>query len=142
LQVLVQVSEDLREEVARRVSRVTEAPPALVRALLLDEPTVAGQIIRHADSIPEAILIECASEGTTAHRMAIARRIDLSSSVADEIVEFGELEVAKLLLKREEFQLSPKAINILVSRSTLDADLQGLLLRRRELEPAHGCFGG
>ena len=138
LHVLAKVSADLREEVAKRISRVSDAPPALVRAVLLDEPAVAGQIIRHADTVPDALLIECAQKGSKAHRIAIARRIDLTSPVADEIVENGELDVAKLLLKREEFHLSPKAINILVSRSTSDVELQGLLLRRRELEPAHG----
>ena len=84
------------------------------------------------------MLIECANSGTTAHRLSIASRIDLTSPVADEIVENGELEAAKLLLRRDEFELSPKAIDILVSRSTVDTELQALLLRRRELEPAHG----
>jgi uncharacterized protein (DUF2336 family) len=68
----------------------------------------------------------------------LARRIDLTSSVADAILAFDEREIAKLLLKREEFQLSPSAVDILVSRSTTDLEIQALLLRRRELEPAHG----
>jgi len=68
----------------------------------------------------------------------IARRIDLTASLADVLLEFAEPEVIKLLLRREEFQFSPTAIDFLVSRSAGDADIQTLLLRRRELEPAHG----
>ena len=138
LQALSRAEEDQRCEVARRVARVAEAPSALMRTLLLDEPRVAEPIIRRIDPVPEALLIECAKTGTTAHREMIARRLDLTTSLADVILEFGEPEVAKLLLRREEFQFSPNAIDMLVSRSATDLEVQALLLRRRELEPAHG----
>lgn len=138
LQALDSADEELRFDVARRVARVAEAPNALLRMLLLDEPRIAEPIIRRTDPVPEALLIECAKSGNTAHREMIARRLDLTASLADVILEFGELDVAKLLLRREEFQLSPNAIDLLVSRSTSDPEAQALLLRRRELEPAHG----
>ncbi len=138
LQALDKVEEDLRLEVARRVARVLEAPNALLRMLLLDEPRVAEPVIRRVEPLPEALLIECARAGTTAHREMIARRLDLTASLADVILEFGEPEVQRLLLRRDEFQFSPAAIDLLVSRSTTDAGMQALLLRRRELEPAHG----
>lgn len=138
LQALHEADEDLRLEVARRVARVAEAPTALLRTLLLDEPRVAEPVIRRVDPVPEALLIECARTGTTAHREMIARRIDLTASLADIILEFEEPEVAKLLLRREEFLFSPNAIDFLVSRSTTDAEMQAMLLRRKELEPAHG----
>ena len=73
LQVVDKVEEKLRIEIAVRVARVPEAPPALVRALLLDEPDVARPIIRGAETLPEALLIEAAREGSTAHREFIAR---------------------------------------------------------------------
>lgn len=138
LQVVDKVEEPLRIEIATRLARVAEAPPALMRLLLLDEPEVARPIIRGAENLPEALLIECAREGKTAHREMIARRLDLTTSLADVLIAFNEPETARLLLRREEFTLSPSAIDILVSRSTQDTELQALLLRRRELEPAHG----
>ncbi len=138
LQALDKAEEDLRLDVARRIARVAEAPNALLRMLLLDEPRVAEPIIRRVEPLPEALLIECARAGTTAHREMIARRLDLTASLADVILEFGEPEVTRLLLRRDEFNLSPTAIEILVSRSTADQEIQSLLLRRRELEPAHG----
>jgi len=138
LQIADKVDEGLRIEIARRVARVPDAPPALLRMLLLDEPTVAEPIIRSAGHIPEALLIETAHGGTTAHREMLARRIDLTTSVADAMLQHNEPEIARRLLKREEFTFSPSAIDVLVSRSTDDRDLQAFLLRRRELEPAHG----
>jgi uncharacterized protein (DUF2336 family) len=138
MEALSKVEENLRLEVSRRIARVSEAPNALVRTLLLDEPHIAEPLIRRVDPIPEALLLECVRTGTTAHRDLIARRLDLTASLADAILEFGEPEVAKLLLRRDEFVFSPTAIDLLVSRSTSDAEVQALLLRRRELEPAHG----
>ncbi len=138
LQALDKADEGLRLEVSRRIARVAEAPNALLRMLLLDEPKIAEPIIRRVEPLPEALLIECAHGGVTAHREMIARRLDLTASLADVILGYGESDVARLLLRRDEFQLSPTAIDILVSRSTADHEMQALLLRRRELEPAHG----
>lgn len=137
LHVLDKVEEPIRAEVAARVARVSECPPALVRMLLLDEIAVAEKIAG-GESLPEALLIEAAREGTMAHRMAIARRIDLSTSVADACLSFDEIDVCKLILKREECLLSPNAVTKLVALSAINKEVQGLLLRRREVEPAHG----
>ena len=128
----------LRIEVAKRIARVPESPPTLQRMLVLDEPEVAGELISRADAIPEALLIEAAREGTTAHRVLIATRIDLTTSVADAVLEQREIEVCRLILKRDDCTLSPNAINVLVALSATKLDLQPLLLRRHELEPAHG----
>lgn len=138
LQLLDKVDNDVTLEVARRIARVTEAPNSLLRVLLLAEPEVAAPIIRRTEPLPEALLIECARQGKTAHRELIARRLDLTTSLADVIMEFKEPDVAKLLLRRDEFTFSPNAIDLLVSLSTTDVETQALLLRRRELEPAHG----
>lgn len=138
LQLLDKIDKDVTLEVARRIARVAEAPNSLLRVLLLNEPDVAAPIIRRTEPLPEALLIECARAGKTAHRELIARRLDLTTSLADVILEFKEPDVAKLLLRRDEFQFSPNAIDLLVSLSTTDPETQALLLRRRELEPAHG----
>lgn len=138
LQVLDKVEEPLRIEVARRVANIQECPPALVRMLLLDTAPVAEKMMARAEHVPEALLIEAAREGTIAHRLMIARRLDLTTSVADACLLYNELEVCKLVLRREECPLSPNAINGLVALSATNPELQTFLLRRVELEPAHG----
>lgn len=138
LHVLEKVETPIRMEVAQRIARVSECPPALVRMLLLDEPAVAEKIATSADTLPEALLIEAARDGTMAHRMMIARRLNLTSAVADACLAYDEMDVCKLVLKREECTLSPNAVNKLVSLSSANKEVQSLLLRRPELEPAHG----
>ena len=138
LHVLDKVEDPIRMEVAQRVARVSECPPALVKMLIMDTPAVAEKIISGADNLPEALLIEAARDGVMAHRLMIARRLDLSTAVADACLAFDEMDVSRLVLKREECTLSPTAVNKLVALSSANKDLQSLLLRRPELEPAHG----
>ena len=138
LQVVEKVELSIRIELATRVAHITECPPALLRILLLDVPEVATQILEHAIAVPEALLIETAHTGTMQHRLLIARRRDLSSSVVDALVHYGEVEVSRVILKRSTCVLPPSATNTLVAQSASVPDLQPLLLRRSELEPAHG----
>lgn len=138
LHVLDKVEAPIRMEVAQRVARVSECPPALVRMLLLDEAPVAEKIAAGAESLPEALQIEAARDGTMAHRMMIARRLDLTTAVADACLAYDEMDVCKLVLKRESCTLSPNAVNRLVALSAANKEVQSLLLRRPELEPCHG----
>lgn len=138
MHVLDKVEEALRIEVAQRLAHAAECPPALVRMLLLDEPAVAEKIADGAETVPEALLIEAARDGTKAHRVAIARRPDLSMAVADACLAYDEIEICKLVLKRDTCTLSPNAVNRIVALSSSNREVQSLLLRRTELEPAHG----
>ena len=138
LQVLDKVEYALRVDIAERVSRVPEVPDVVLQALLRDTPEVAQPVIENTEKLSNALLIDCARHGTPAHRQMMTRRYGLATEVIDAIIDFDEPEVAKLLLRREECDFSQSAMEILVSRSTVDEGLQGLLLRRPELEPAHG----
>ncbi|MBI1391724.1 MAG: DUF2336 domain-containing protein [Alphaproteobacteria bacterium] len=138
LEVFAHVDAPLRLEVAQRVARVRDAPPALIREIIFDEPDVAVPFIRQAESLPDVLLAECARKRQRAHREAIARRLDLSAHVADAILEHDEPEVTTLLLRRTEFTLSPHAVDRLVVQCASDPARQLALLQRPELEPAHG----
>ncbi len=138
LQVLDKVEYALRIDVAERVARVPEVPDVLLRGLLLDVPEVAEPILRDAETISNSLLIDCARHGDTAHRTMMARRYGLATEVIDVMLDYNEPDVAKMILRREETVLSQHSVERLVSRSTIDETLQGLLLRREELEPAQG----
>ena len=138
LHILDKVDYDLRVDLSERISRVPDVPEPIVRALMMDTPEVASPILGGMEVINDSLLIECVNHGEPAHRMMVARRFGLTMAVADAILKFDEPDVAKLILKRPECKLSQTAIEILVSRSTVDEKLQALLIERDELEPAHG----
>lgn len=138
LQVIDKVDIELRREVAARIAKVSECPQALIRVLILDEPEAAKAILNDAESVNPSLLMEAARTKGEKHRLMIAKRKDLTTVVADAVIEHGEVAVLKAVLRREDCVLSPNAMNALVAHSAGLAELQPLLLRRRELEPAHG----
>ncbi len=138
IQMLDRVPTDIRREVAERAAQIPEAPTPLLSALMMDEPEIALPVIKNSDKLPASLLCDVAQNGTVTHRDAIARRPDLTSAVADALVEAAEPEVLKVLLRRDECELSTLAIDKLVARAVSDTEMQLLLLKRRELEPSHG----
>ena len=138
LQIVDKVEPTIRKDLAKRVSRLADCPPALVRALILDDVDIAQEILEHADNVPEPLLIEAAHQGQMAHRLIIASRKNVSSAVADAVLHYGELDVIKRVLRCQDLTLSPVAVNMLVAQSASMPEVVPLLLRRPELEPAHG----
>lgn len=138
LQVLQGVDEAARIDVATRIARVPESPPPLMRFFLLDAPAVAETLLKRNAPLPAALLIECARRGGPAHRLAVASRTDLTAEIVDALIEFDERDVIRAALRRDDYHLSPHAVDALVARSATDRDLQIALMRRPELEPAHG----
>ena len=138
LQIVDKVEPAIRKDLAKRVSRLSDCPPALIRALVLDDADIAQEILEHAETVPEPLLIETAHHGQTVHRTLIAGRKDLTSSVADAVLNYGEIDVIKRVLRCQDLTLSPVAVNRLVAQIATMPDLAPLLLRRPELEPAHG----
>ncbi len=138
LQIVDKVEPAIRKELAKRISRLSDCPPALVRALILDDIEIAQEILEYADNVPEPLLIEAAQQGQMVHRVMIAGRKGLTAAVADAVLHYGEIDVIKPVLRCQDFTLPPATVNKLVALSASMPDLPPLLLRRPELEPAHG----
>ena len=76
---------------------------------------------------------EVVRRGNKSHRLTIAQRRHLESSVADALIDWGETEVIATLLKNEHSRLSFNALERLVARSRYVASLQELLVKREDL---------
>lgn len=126
-----------RVEVARRAAKIAEPPPALLRELLLDDASVAVALLKDAELIPAHILEEAARRGTREHRVAIAARPDLTTSVVDALLEREEDEVVHEVL-RTQVVLSTCAMDRLVSYAVFNQEALRLLIEREELEPIQG----
>ena len=124
-----------RERVARRVVNLTDIPYELLRVLLLDEITVAAPLLEEA-AIPDPELVACATAGTTAHRLLMARRRELSELVVDQLSQTGEPEVLQALLKNRGTRFTQAALERVMAASRRDSQLLAQLLRRPELRPA------
>ncbi|WP_306250783.1 DUF2336 domain-containing protein [Parvularcula sp. IMCC14364] len=134
---LEQVDTATRQEIAERVASFPEIPVQLQKYLLTSEAQVAVPVLKNMPQIQESLLYDACQVGP-AHRAQIAWRDDLTQSIIDQLVTFGEADVLKQILRQDTVVISRNAMDLLVRRSEVDADIRSALLRRPELRLDHG----
>jgi uncharacterized protein (DUF2336 family) len=114
---------------------MTHLPHDIVLSLARDEAQVARPILRSSPLLGDDDLVEIAREGSRAHRLAIAERIDLSARVAQALCEARDPQIIETLLANEGAALPEPLLH-----SILDAldDAPGIVdaMTRRHLLPA------
>ncbi len=127
----------LREQSARRMASLVDAPTAILRLLMRDEIDIAQYILQDSTAVTDSDLIECAQHASQAHRLAIARRKQVSEVVCDVLVQIGEHDVIEALLRNRGVIFSFSAMDKIVALSRDTTGLIRHILRREELRPSH-----
>jgi len=127
------VEPELRSKLAHRIAKMMDPPAQLLNRLVLDEISIAQPILELNTEISASDLVEVVRRGNKAHRLTIAKRRHLESSVADALIDWGETEVIEALLKNGRSRLSFSALERLVARSRYVVSLQELLVKREDL---------
>ena len=65
-------------------------------------------------------------------------RDDVSSQVAETLIEFNEAEITRILLMKQDLVLPDHVIDTLVSRAQNDIEVRPFLIKRLELKLTHG----
>src|SRR5947199_3598364 len=94
LMLLDDASPLVRQAMAEVFARSLEAPAAIVRALSLDQASVALPVLEHSPLLIDADLVDIVATGNCATQCAIARRIHLPPSVSAAIAEVGTASAA------------------------------------------------
>lgn len=136
VEVLREAGTPEKRRVAERVATLTEIPTDLLRALLGDLFPVAEPLLTEA-VIPDSELIACAANGSIDHRLAIARRRDLSELVVEGLVGQGEPAVVETLLRNRGARFAQATLETVIAASREEVHLLALLMRRPELRPSH-----
>ena len=126
-----------RARVARRLSNLTDIPPALVRLLLRDVVEVAAPLLENSVALSDADLVDCAQRGGVEHRRLIAGRRGVTELVCEALIEPLEPAVVETLLHNELARLSSDALESLVGATRAEPAYIRMLLRRTELRPSH-----
>jgi uncharacterized protein (DUF2336 family) len=122
----------------RRLSELAQAPPRVMRSLALDDAIeVAGPVLRDADSLADATLVESASTKSQQHLMAISRRKALSEPVTDVLVSRGNRAVAVSTAGNAGARFSEFGFSTLVERAQDDGDLALAVWVRPEIPRQH-----
>ncbi|MBN8963369.1 MAG: DUF2336 domain-containing protein [Rhizobiales bacterium] len=92
------------------------APATIVRALSLDQSSVALPILEHSPLLIDADLVDLVATGNSETQCAIARRINLPASVCAAIAEVGSPAAALELIENPHAVLAPFSWDRIVER--------------------------
>jgi uncharacterized protein (DUF2336 family) len=138
--VLVELLRDapvsIRQRCAERMVSVVDAPKIILRLLARDDIEVARGLIENAKGLDDSDLIATVRHGSAAHRLAIAMRRNLSETVADALLERGEVATIEALLRNKTASISSPGLEVIVAASREWPRLLPLMLRREELKPS------
>src|ERR1700758_165283 len=106
----------VRQAMAEAFARSAEAPAAIVRALSLDQPSVALPILEHSPLLIDADLVDIVATGNCEMQCAIARRIKVPPPVCAAIAEVGSAAAALELIENPYAELAPFSWDRIVER--------------------------
>lgn len=112
------------------------APATIVRALSLDQSSVALPILEHSPLLIDADLVDLVATGNSEAQCAIARRINLPASVCAAIAEVGSPAAALELIENPHAVLAPFSWDRIVERHGHLAAIRESMLGLDDLPPA------
>ncbi len=106
----------VRQSMSEVFARSHGAPATIVRALAADQPSIALPVLEHSPLLIDADLVDIVATGTSDMQCAIARRINLPSSVSAAIAEVGSAAAALELIENAYAELAPFSWDRIVER--------------------------
>lgn len=128
-----EVSREIRRKLAVKLADAPGTPRELAVLLANDEIDIASPVLIKSKVLEDADLIEIVRNRSTQHLLAIAMRRDLSTAVADALVESAEKDVVRALLENQDAQISRATMAYLVEQSKAVDEFQEPLVKRRDL---------
>jgi uncharacterized protein (DUF2336 family) len=127
-----------RASLARRLAPITNAPSSLVHMLAFDDDIdIAQPVLQQSERLKEPALLANASTKSQQHLFAISQRRSLSEAVTDVLVERGDRDVVREVVKNIGARFSDAGFRVLVGRSTGDDDLATSIARRGDIPRPH-----
>src|SRR6201996_7022359 len=136
LMMLDDASPLVRQAMAEVFARSAQAPAAIVRALSLDQSSVALLILEHSPLLIDADLVDIVATGNCETQCAIARRIRLPASVCAAIAEVGSAAAALELIENAYAELPPFSWDRIVERHGHLAAIRESMLVLQDLPAA------
>jgi len=126
----------VRQAMADVFAGSAHAPATIVRALSLDQSSVALPILEHSPLLIDADLVDLVATGNSETQCAIARRVNLPASVCAAIAEVGSPAAALELIENPHAVLAPFSWDRIVERHGHLAAIRESMLGLDDLPPA------
>ncbi len=106
----------VRRAMADVFARSVSAPPAVIRALSVDQPSVAVPVLEHSPLLIDADLVDIVATGGCEAQRAVARRVRVPVSVCAAIAEVGSAAAALELIENPGADLARVSWDRIVER--------------------------
>lgn len=126
----------VRQAMADVFAGSAHAPATIVRALSLDQSSVALPILEHSPLLIDADLVDLVATGNSETQCAIARRVSLPASVCAAIAEVGSPAAALELIENPHAVLASFSWDRIVERHGHLAAIRESMLGLDDLPPA------
>jgi uncharacterized protein (DUF2336 family) len=121
-------------DLSRSLAPVDQAPIEVIRSLSRhDEITVAGPVLAQSSRLSEEDLIDVARTKSQGHLLVMSGRGSLPETVTDVLIERGDIQVHKTLVRNLGSQFSEYGFATLVKKSEADDELAEKLGLRLDL---------
>jgi uncharacterized protein (DUF2336 family) len=112
---------EARAMLAEQLAPLSAAPRNTIRDLARDDMiSVAAPVLSQSECLDDDFLVEAASSQSPAHLRAISSRTTLSTSVTDVLVERGDSDAVRAVVRNPRAQLSDRGYGTLERRPDLD----------------------
>ena len=106
----------VRRALAESLAASQDAPPAVVHALVNDQPDIAALVLERSPLLIDSDLVDIVGAGDMDAQAAIAQREDLPRSVAAAIAEVGSAEACLILIENPYADVAPFSLDRIVER--------------------------
>lgn len=131
-----QVELSVRRYIADFLSERDDVPRDLIQFLANDSINVAYPILVHSILLEDADLVALIDGHDRAHRLAIAKRDNLSETVTTRLVATDDAMVILEAVRNFSARFDQDALGLIVDRSLEETNLQEPLAHRADLPPA------
>ncbi len=127
-----------RAKLAQRLAPIANAPSNVIHMLAFDDDIeVAGSVLALSERLDERDLLISAGTKSQKHLLAISQRRTLSESVTNVLVERGDFDVVRAVVKNTGARFSDGGFRVLVNRSANDDALATVVGKRHDIPRAH-----
>lgn len=131
--VAAEMQDSVLAELAVRFADADDAPVGLMRDLANHAFEIAAPVLQRSKALDEQTLLQIVNYQSQQHIKAVAQRQDVSETLSDAIVKFGDDNALDALMRNEGATVSRTSMEAAVDRARRNALLHEAVVERRDL---------
>ena len=131
--VAAEMQEGVLAELAQTFAGAEDAPLGLMRDLANHAFPVAGPVLRHSKVLDEKTLVQVVNYQSQDHIKAVAQRPDVSETVSEAIVRFGDDHALDALIRNDGAKISRPSLEAAVDRARRNEMLHESVVQRGDM---------